>query len=193
MVHDNFIKDAETRALPVITAYYHDNAELMKLLLTHSRCVASKALSIIDDKGLKDSVDTEFVAQAAMLHDIGIVGCDAPSIFCHGTHPYICHGSIGRSMLEKEGMPRHALVCERHTGSGLTAEEIIAAHLPLPHHDMLPTSLEEKIVCYADKFYSKSSHPTQEKSIDAVIASMKKHGEGPYLRFLQLHQQFGRG
>ena len=83
-----------------------------------------------DAKGL--DIDREFVYEAALLHDIGVVKCDAPSIHCHGTRPYICHGIEGRAMLESLGLPRHALVCERHTGSGLSVADIISQNLPLP-------------------------------------------------------------
>lgn len=180
-------------AMPIIDKYYHDNPQLKKLLMIHSEKVAKEAISIILYHNLENCVDVEFVAQAAMLHDIGIVECDAPSIFCHGTHPYICHGTIGRAMLEKEGLPRHALVCERHTGSGLTADEIIEAKLPLPHRDMLPVTIEEKLVCYADKFYSKSGNPTRSKSVNEIEKSMRKHGDGAYQRFMQLFNQFSYG
>jgi len=33
---------------------------------------------------------------------------------------------------------------------------IIQGKLPLPERDMIPQSLEEQLICYADKFYSKS-------------------------------------
>ena len=107
-----------------------------------------------------------------MLHDIGIAQCDAPSIYCKGTEPYIRHGVIGRQILEEAGLPRHALVCERHTGSGITAEEIRERYMPLPCRDMLPISIEEKAICYADKFYSKSGDPTRRKSLARAIASI---------------------
>ena len=54
-----------------------------------------------------------------MLHDIGIIRCNAPGIQCFGNEPYICHGRIGAEMLRAEGFPHHARVCERHTGRGL--------------------------------------------------------------------------
>ncbi len=79
-----------------------------------------------------------------MLHDIGVVRCNAPSIHCLGELPYICHGVAGREMLDNLGLHRHALVCERHTGSGLTVEDIIRQRLPLPHREMLPITTEEK-------------------------------------------------
>ena len=86
---------------------------------------------------------------------------------------------------------RHALVCERHTGAGLSVEDIISQSLPLPHRDMLPLSIEEKLICYADKFYSKSGDIRREKPFDKVVESMRRHGEDTLERFMQLHELFG--
>ena len=90
-----------------------------------------------------------------MLHDIGIFLTDAPGIFCFGDKPYICHGYLGADLLREEGFPRHALVCERHTGAGISAESIIKQDLPIPHREMLPVSMEEQVICFADKFFQK--------------------------------------
>ena len=169
--------------------WYEPGSGLWKLLRTHSEMVARKALECVDWRGL--DVDREFVREAALLHDIGIVATDAPDILCHGTEPYICHGVIGAGMLRGIGLPRHALVCERHTGAGLTVEDIVAQNLPLPHRDFTPQSMEEKLICYADKFYSKSGDPTAEKPLERVMASMKKHGPETLRRFEALHELFG--
>lgn len=173
----------------LIDKYYKPGSDLYKTLVIHSALVRDKALECIDRRGLE--VDRDFVASAAMLHDIGIFRCNAPDIHCTGDLPYICHGVEGRKILEQEGMPRHALVCERHTGAGLTADDIISQGLPLPFRDMLPISIEEKLVCYADKFYSKSGDIRQEKSLDKVIRSMERHGADTLARFLELHRMFG--
>ena len=129
--------------------------------------------------------------EAALLHDIGIFLCDAPDICCTGTLPYICHGVEGRRLLEAEGLPRHALVCERHTGSGLTVDDIVRQGLPLPHRDMTPQTLEEKLVCYADKFYSKSGDIQAEKPFGRVLKSIARHGKDAEARFLSLHHEVG--
>jgi uncharacterized protein len=126
-----------------------------------------------------------------MLHDIGIFKCNAPSIYCIGDLPYILHGIEGRKILELENMPRHALVCERHTGSGITKEQIIQDNLPLPHRDMLPTTDEEALICYADKFFSKSADPTSEKSYEQALSSISRHGYEAEQRFIALHAKFG--
>jgi uncharacterized protein len=68
------------------------------------------------------------------------------------------------------------LVAERHTGTGLTLKQILERDLPVPHRDMIPVSIEEKIVCFADKFYSKTN-PEDEKTIEQAERSLAKFGE----------------
>ena len=124
-----------------------------------------------------------------MLHDIGLCRCNAPGIKCYGTEPYICHGFIGGQMMRAEGFPRHARVCERHTGAGLTKDEIIKQQLPLPHQDFLPETLEEQVICYADKFYSKT-RLNHEKSFEEALRSLQKFGEEGVLRFREWKNLF---
>ena len=142
-------------ALAIINKYYSEENELKHILLTHSRSVADKALQIAV-KHPELHLDTGFLEEAALLHDIGIFMTDASGIQCFGTHPYICHGYLGSELLMKEGYPRHALVCERHTGAGMSLQSIIEQDLPIPHRDMVPVSMEEQVICFADKFFSKT-------------------------------------
>ena len=100
----------------IIHKYYASNQPLEELLLLHSRAVARKALAIAE-RHPEWNLDHTFIYEAAMLHDIGVFYTDAPSIHCHGTHPYICHGILGAELLRNEGLPRHARVAERHTGT----------------------------------------------------------------------------
>lgn len=172
----------------IISKYYKEGSALLDLLLTHSEMVARKALEVADRTGL--GADREFIRQAAMLHDIGIFRCDAPSIFCLGEEPYIRHGVIGGELMRAEGYPEIARICERHTGSGLTAKEIAEEGLPLPLMDFLPETLEEKLICYADKFFSKSGDPRREKPFEKVRASMARFGSGSLERFDALHAMF---
>ena len=124
-----------------------------------------------------------------MLHDIGIFRCYAAGIQCFGTEPYICHGRIGAELLRSEGFPRHARVCERHTGAGITKAQIIAQNLPLPQQDFLPETMEEKVICYADKFFSKT-HLDREKTIEQAERSLSKFGDEGVLRFREWEKCF---
>ena len=156
---------------------------LRNILMTHSRQVADRCLKIAKAHP-ELRLDEEFLEEAAMLHDIGIFRCDAPSIQCFGTEPYICHGFIGGQILRSEGWVRHALVCERHTGTGLSREQIERQHLPLPLDGQYePEALEEQVVCYADKFYSKT-HPESERTVVEAAQSLEKFGEAGVNRFL---------
>ena len=163
-------------ALAIINKYYSEENELKHILLTHSRSVADKALQIAV-KHPELHLDTGFLEEAALLHDIGIFMTDASGIQCFGTHPYICHGYLGSELLMKEGYPRHALVCERHTGAGMSLQSIIEQDLPIPHRDMVPVSMEEQVICFADKFFSKT-HLDREKSVEKALKSISRYGEG---------------
>ncbi len=172
----------------LINKYYDNNPPLRETLLVHSRLVAEKALSCIE-RHPELQVDSRFVYEAAMLHDIGIFLCDAPEIHCHGTEHYLCHGLLGAKLLLKEGLPLHARVAERHTGTGLTAEQIERRGLPLPHHDFLPESTEEQLICYADKFFSKT-RLREEKTVERVLKGLEKYGEDSVARFRHWHALF---
>ena len=117
-----------------------------------------------------------------MLHDIGIFLTDAVPIHCFGKYHYLCHGYLGADLLRKENLPRHALVAERHTGTGLTLKQIMERNLPVPHREMVPLSMEEKIVCFADKFFSKT-RPEEEKTVEQAEHSLARFGEEGVLVF----------
>lgn len=173
----------------IVKKYYAEHSPLYNILVEHSHSVAQKALGIAK-KNPQENFDTNFVEEAAMLHDIGIFLTNAPGIFCFGEKPYICHGYLGNEILQKEGLPRHALVAERHTGTGISLEHILRENLPLPHRDMLPISNEEKLICFADKFFSKSK-PSVELSVDNILKSLSKYGENSALTFKNWCEKWG--
>ena len=172
----------------IIDKYYPKDNELRHILITHSQSVARKALQIVSSHP-ELHLDTQFIEEAAMLHDLGIFLTDAPDIQCFGSQPYICHGRLGADIMRKEGFERHARVCERHTGAGITCEEIVKQGLPLPHRDFLPETLEEKVICYADKFFSKT-HLDEEKTIEKAVKSLAKFGKDGVKRFLEWEHIF---
>lgn len=172
----------------VINKYYPKDDALRRLLLQHSRQVADRCLAIAA-RHPELNVDTTFLEEAAMLHDIGIRWCHAPSIYCEGTEHYIRHGLIGGQLMRREGLDRIARVCERHTGTGITREQIIRQQLPLPIADYVPETLEEQIVCYADKFYSKS-RPERILTVEQAAQSLEKFGHEGVEKFLQWAKKF---
>lgn len=158
----------------LIDKYYSDNEPLRQILLTHSRSVAEMAVAVARQHP-EFGADEAFLYEAAMLHDIGIYKTNAPGIQCFGTEPYICHGLLGAELLRMEGFPRHARVAERHTGTGLTRETILEQQLPLPQQDFSPETIEEQIICYADKFFSKT-HLERVRTPEQVLQSLEKFG-----------------
>ena len=174
--------------LAIIDQYYPQGSKARDILLTHSECVTRKALQIAD-KHPELKLDRTFIEEAAMLHDIGIVKCDAPGIECFGVEPYIKHGIIGADMLRAAGYPKHARVCERHTGAGIALQDILEQHLPLPHQDFLPETMEEQVICYADKFYSKT-HLDRVRTPEQALKSLERFGKEGAQRFARWMQLF---
>jgi len=174
----------------IIDKYYPAGSPLRDIYMKHARSVADLALAICARNGL--ALDPDTVMAAAMLHDIGIYLTDAPGIECHGTEPYIRHGVLGAELLRREGVADEiASVAERHTGAGITESDIDAQRLPLERRDYSPRTLLERLVCYADKFYSKT-RLDQTKTLDQVRASMARRGEDTLARFESLRREFER-
>ena len=109
-------------------------------VIEHCSCVSFLAVEIARKKISNGcDVDLDFVESAALLHDIG------RSV----THK-ITHGIEGAKILSD--YPRYARVCVNHIGGGITKDE--AVKLGLPEKDFLPETIEEKIICIADKLVS---------------------------------------
>lgn len=120
----------------------------------HSVRVRRKALFLakrIAARGKR--VDLRLVSDGALLHDAGRVET-------HG----LAHGVAGAKILRELGAGerlagtggitkaetrRLARICETHVLGGITRAE--ARRLGLPAKDYLPRTIEEKIVCAADK------------------------------------------
>jgi uncharacterized protein len=169
--------------IAVIEKYYQPGSQSYFFLMEHGKAVAGKALAIAERlRGL--DLDLGFIEEAALLHDIGIFNTNLPKIGCYGQHPYISHGYLGRELLDKEGFPSHALVCERHVGIGLSIEDIKRNRFPLPMRDMMPHSLEEKIICFADKFYSKDKETlTVARPVEKVKEMVYRYGADKLKQF----------
>lgn len=185
--YERLLKDGAVQAavIEILQREYAPDSELFPIFVEHSHAVASRSLALAQ----RCAADVNFVWEAAWLHDIGIKYTRAPGIACHGTEHYLRHGVIGREICDRAGLPKHGLVCERHVGTGLTAAEIAEQNLPLPHRDMLCRTIEERVICYADQFFSKSI--TQPLPLEEVERRIKRHGEGPWARFCQMQAEFG--
>jgi len=175
----------------IISEYYESGSKAYNILVRHGEDVARKAVAAAQNVShLKP--DLNFIREAALLHDIGMFLTNTPELGCTGQHPYICHGYLGRELLEKKGLPKHALVCERHVGVGITAEEIKHHNLPLPVRNMTPVSIEEQIICFADKFFSKNGNlPAEETPLENILQTIEQYGPDKVATFQSWLQLFG--
>ncbi|MFY0672742.1 MAG: HD domain-containing protein [Bacteroidia bacterium] len=175
----------------LIQKYIDPASDLYRVYIIHVSNVTRLAIKIARKKGLS-ALQLQFVEEASMLHDIGIINTKTPEIFCFGEKPYIAHLTEGREILFKENLPLHARVAANHVGvGGLTKDEIVNQHLPLPPHDIVAETIEEKIISYADCFYSKNpKNLWRKKKYEEIVEKLAKR-PGHQERFKQWYKEFG--
>lgn len=175
----------------LLKKYYCESTTAFKYIFHHSQVVAEHAVRVAEkNEHLKP--DIEFVYTAAFLHDIAIFMTHAPGIGCYGRFPYLTHGYLGKRLLDYEGFPQHALVCERHVGVGISKEDIIRDGLPLPQRDMRPVSVEEEIICYVDKYFSKKpGRLSVPKDPEKIVLKLEKYGPDKPEVFKGFIEKFG--
>jgi len=164
----------------IFELYYNTTtSELYKGIITHSINVSNKAVTIakmLHHRG--QVVDINFVYESTMLHDIGTIKVHIPKYNSKPKIHFLAHGYLGGEMLRELGYPKHALVCDRHIGVGLPAQLIEDQKIPIPIKDYFPVSIEEKIVTYADFFYSKST--PAERTLTEIINEIKSYDNDKY-------------
>ncbi|MCK4592469.1 HD domain-containing protein [Candidatus Parcubacteria bacterium] len=165
---------------------YSTSQEHYNIILNHGLSVLGKSIDIITKKELYNDIDIDLIVSSCLLHDIGAF--EFMKNFDKFQKNYITHGIIGGKILRKEGFKKEALIAERHIGSGLSKKYIIENNLPLPKRDFLPITLEQKLICYADKFHSKSG---KKDTLENIKKEMKGFGKEPFKRFLELEKMFG--
>lgn len=175
----------------IIEPYFPPGSLANRIYIPHCIAVTELALRIARSRP-ELNANEEILTYGGMLHDIGIYFTDEPDFGCYGRLPYVAHGYKGRELLEKLGLQEIAPVCERHIGVGITLDDIKMKNLPVPLRDMTPQTIEEKIICYADKFFSKSaSNLSQPKPLAKVQRSIRKHGEDKWKIFEEMMEIFG--
>ena len=144
-----------------------------------AHCKAVSALAVKFAEACKKGgavVDVELVEVGGLLHDIGR----------SKTHD-INHSIVGKEIAESLDLPESVLtIIERHIGGGITAEE--AKELGWPVKEYLPTTLEQKLVTYADKLIEGHKIVPIQKTLDKFA---KELGENhPAIdRIIRLHEE----
>lgn len=176
--------------IKIIEKYYNKTDKVYCILIEHSKSVTKLAVKIATNASHLNP-DIQFIKEAAMLHDIGIFLTNAKKIGCFGQKKYIEHGYLGRQLLDKLGLHKHALVCERHVGVGISIKDIEKQNLPLPKRQMMPITIEEEIICFADKFFSKNpKYLTTPKPVNLIKKKLIKHGKRKVKIFDQWIEKF---
>ncbi|MDG6989288.1 MAG: HDIG domain-containing protein [Nitrososphaerota archaeon] len=123
-------------------------------------------------------VDGKAVIAAAALHDIG-----------RSQVQTVRHGVEGAEIAKNEGVDARVVeIIRRHVGAGISAEE--AKDLGLPDFDYIPRTVEERIVCFADKLVDGDKVRPFEAEVHRFVA--KKHDVARLMRLKrELQEELG--
>jgi len=145
-------------------------------VVNHCQAVARLALetaTTLKKRGFK--IDLGLVETGALLHDIGR----------SRTHS-VDHAIKGAEIAEQSGLPKPVVsIIKRHVGGGITANE--AKALGWPSGDFyVPSTLEEKVVSYADKLIEKGKRVPVELAIEQLYRESKPEAAE---RVRKLHEE----
>ena len=158
--------------------------------LVHTHCVVVAAVAAQLLERRPQPLDAALVRAGCLLHDVGVYRLYDE----HGRidrAAYLRHGVLGEELLREEGYPPVlARFCSHHTGVGLTTQDVVREHLPLPVADYLAGTPEEELVMYADTFHSKSDPPTFTTSFRAR-RQLARFGPDKVARFDAFVARFG--
>ena len=130
-------------------------------VIKHCIAVAELALEIAaanKNRNKNKNIDEELIFTGALLHDMGRARS-------HGVE----HGFLGGELAKASGLDdRLVKIIQRHVGAGITAEE--AKQLGLPPISLMPETIEEKIVAYADCLIE----GTRRTSVEHAMSNLKK-------------------
>lgn len=142
------------RALELHTKY-GSNDHVVRHCETVAR-VAGALVGALRGRGVE--VDEEAVITAALLHDIG-----------RNKSQTVQHGYLGAQIIESEGLSKEvAEIVRRHVGAGISKEE--SAKLGFPAGDYIPRTLEQRVVCFADKMVDGDTVRPFEREVKRFIS-----------------------
>ena len=146
-------------------------------VIEHCKTVSKfsvKIARVFQKKGF--NIDIQLVEVSGLLHDIGR----------SKTHS-VDHGVIGGEIASSLDLPNSVVrIITRHVGGGVPKEE--ATQLGWPTKDYLPQTLEEKIVCYADKRVEGLRTVSIEKALRKYSARLGK-SHPAINRIKKLHEE----
>lgn len=140
-------------------------------IIFHSLQVSRKSFEIAQRINKRQKVDVNLCLIGGLLHDIG-----------RSVRNDVYHGIEGGKIARKKGFNEKIIrIIERHIGGGISEEE--AKKLNLPSKEYLPETIEEKIVCYADKLFkyeydenNRIKKWSEEDNVTHEIEKLKKEG-----------------
>lgn len=164
---------------------YAKNERHFNIIVKHCEIVNDVAQWVT--KNIDTDVDTELLEQACLIHDIASSAFMSDHDFDH--RYYQMHAILGGKLLIDEGVdPRIAEMVSNHLSISVTKEEVERYGLKIPARDHMPTSIEGRILNYADEFHSKDP---KFNSVESKKMYYTKFMPSQLSKFIECMEEFG--
>ena len=178
-----------TQQIEELHRKYAPNDKVYELVYGHCQIVNEIAQWCASNISSKEKIDTELLASAALLHDIGTYVLFDDNGKVGNERLYPLHAILSAKIIADEGIDnRVASLVETHILLGLSKQEIIEKPWLLPARDYIPRTIEGELLCYADRFHSKK--PTFN-AYDSFLARLKKGLPEQATKFEAWSRRFG--
>lgn len=149
---------------------YARNDHVFSLVYEHCQIVTEIAMWCVEQNNLE--VDKKLLEAGCLLHDIGTYALFDAKGLDGNEHNYKQHAIFGAALVMEEGFDtRIADMIRTHVLMGLSKQEIVDNNFGMPQKDYFPTTLEARLLCYADRFHSK--HPSFNE-YESFLAKLSK-------------------
>lgn len=136
---------------------YAPNDKVYNLVYGHCQIVSEISLWCADNIAHETKIDKKLLQAACLLHDVGSYAFFDNDGNNLNDRLYPQHAILGAKILEDEGVDnRITSIVATHVLLGLTKKEIIETPWYLPERGYEPNSVEGQLLCYADRFHSKT-------------------------------------
>jgi len=149
-------------------------------VVQHCMEVSKLAYELANESSKKGHpINLNLVKIGGLLHDIGR----------SKTHQ-VDHAAEGGEIAKNLKLPIDVIrIIERHVGAGIPKDE--SQKIGLPKKNYMPKTLEEKIVCYADKLIKGKDRMNFREALKEIVDDLGPNHPAVQ-RFIDLHQSVSR-
>lgn len=140
--------------------------------LVSNHCLIVAEICLWCARKSKLTLNIDLLIEAALLHDLGTYVLYNQQAEIINYSLYKLHPIIGVKILEEEGLNTQITdIIQTHLLLGVSRQEIIDNRWLMPANDYIPSTIEGRLLAYADNYHSKKPLFNSYQTINSFLSS----------------------